>query len=1125
MIKKGLICFFLCIGALTFAQNTATDFRSTKVLVVSDTIQIDSVSINPLKFKVLDRQLRLIPYTEYQVNYSEAFLVIDSKKYTEITIQYYRFPDFLTRTYSPFDKKYIVPSTTSTGRLYSLTTNKKPSDLRLFDGLKTSGYITRGITTGNNQNAVTNAAMDLTIEGKLSKDVSIRANIFDTNIPLQDNGYSQNITDFDRIFIELFSKNWRVKAGDINLINNNTFFLNFEKQVAGLEVEANISEQSAVGASGAVVRGRFTAFNFVGIESNQGPYKIFGPNNEPAIVIVAGSDRVYVNGIQIQRGENKDYIINYNLAEIRFNTTYPITNDMRIRIEFQFSDRNYTRFITYEKGHYKTDSFRIDGYFYSESDAKNQPLQLSLTEEQKQILANAGNDQNLMVAESAFVDTFSENKILYRKTFLGAIETFEYSTDPNNELYTVTFTNVGTNNGDYVLDRTIAIGNIFRYVGPNMGDYDPIVRLFAPTKLQLAVINTGYKPTQKTNISAEIALSNNDQNLFSTIDDNQNKGIASKLKWSQVLSDKKWKLLSDVDYLFIHKNFQTVQRFQAVEFNRDWNLMNPTGNQQQIGVALTLDNKKGNAISYRFNHLSFSDNFTGSKHEFRSNLRSKNTFFYANASLLNNSSSLQKNSFLRAKARVEQSFSKSWLGAHIDLETNDGTSKPLGTALNTSHRYKEYEGYMGVGDSTKVYAKFGFNYRNNDSIRSNRFTEINNRKTFYISSRLVQNKNTNLNVFANYRITENAFTANEKSLNSKIIYNQGLFNNFVVLGTVYETSSGNVPRQDYVYIETEPGQGFYTWRDYNNDGVKDFDEFEIAEFQDQANYLRVPLPNLRYIGTQRAKWSQSLTLNALQWKSKSGLRKVLSHFQNQTFLNVVNEQERLGNSFNLNPFDFDENALIGLNLSFRNSIYFNRNLQNYSVAYTYGSSRAKQQFFIGNQSNKSRIHQLEFAHKIAGFWLVDLLGKTSTNDLETENFANRNYEIDAIEFQPKISYLYNKNQRFSVFYHYKLKENQLQDFEKLDQQKFGLEYLYTGAKQQQINLNFTAFFNDFRGNPNSPVGYQMLEGLQSGKNFTWSVLFNQKLNSFLHMNLNYLGRKSENAKTIHTGSIQLRAIF
>lgn len=1125
MIKKGVLIFFLFLGVIMTAQNTSEDFRSKKVLVSKDTIQIDSISINPLKFKILDAQSRVIHFSEYQVNYSEAYVIIDAKKYPEITIEYYRFPNFLTKVYSPFNKSLIVPNANNTGKLYSLTTNKKPSDLRLFDGLKTSGYITRGLTAGNNQNSVTNSAMDLTIEGKLSKEVSIRANIFDTNIPLQENGYSQNITDFDRIFIELYNKNWRIKAGDVSLKNSDSYFLNFEKQVAGLEVEASISKNATVSASGAVVRGRFTAFNFIGIESNQGPYKIFGPNNEPAIVIVAGSDKVFVNGIQIQRGENKDYMIDYNLAEIRFNTTYPITNDMRIRVEFQYSDRNYTRFITYEKGQYKSDSFNINGYFYSENDSKNQPLQLSLTEAQKQILANAGNNQDLMVSESAFVDEFSENKILYKKTLVGAIETFEYSTNENDELYTVTFTNVGSSNGDYVLDQTIAIGNIFKYVGPNMGSYDPIIKLFAPTKLLVAVVNSQYKPSIKTSVEAEVALSNNDLNLFSNIDDNQNQGIASKVKWTQVLIDKKWQLLSDVNYQFIHRNFRTVQRFQTVEFNRDWNLTNPTGNQQQLTSTLVFHNKKKNTLSYTFNHLSFSDNFTGSKHQINSKMKLDNTFFFVDASMLNNTSSIEKNNFFRAQAKVEQSFAKSWVGGFINFETNDRKNKNTTAFINTSHRFKEYEGYIGVGDTTKVFAKFGVNFRNNDSIRSNRFTRINNRTTIYANTRLLQNKNTTLNVYANYRITENTFTENEKSLNSKIVYNQRLFDNFVSLGTIYETSSGNIARQDYVYIETEPGQGFYTWIDYNNDGVKDFDEFEVAEFQDQANYLRVPLPNLRYIATQKAKWSQSLTLNAAKWSSKTGLKKTLSHFQNQTFLNVVNEQERIGNSFNLNPFDLNDNSLIGLNLNFRNSLYFNRNLQKYSVSYTYGSSRAKQQFFIGNQNNKTRLHQIEIAHKLSSYWLIDFLGKISENNLETENFNNRNYEINSHEFQPKISFLYTKDQRFSAYYHYKFKQNQLQDFEELNQQKFGLEYVYTSKKQNQLSLNFTAFFNDFKGNPNSPVGYQMLEGLQDGKNYTWSALYSQKLNSFLNLNLNYLGRKSENSKTIHTGSVQLRAIF
>jgi hypothetical protein len=112
-----------------------------------------------------------------------------------------------------------------------------------------------------------------------------------------------------------------------------------------------------------------------------------------------------------------------------------------------------------------------------------------------------------------------------------------------------------------------------------------------------------------------------------------------------------------------------------------------------------------------------------------------------------------------------------------------------------------------------------------------------------------------------------------------------------------------------------------------------------------------------------------------------------------------------------------------------------------------------------------------------------------------------------------------------VSYHFKKKKNQLQDFEKLQQQKFGLEYFYIDKKKNQISANIELYLNDFIGNTNTPVAYQMLEGLQTGENYTWNLLFNKKLNSFLNLNLNYLGRKSENSKTIHTGSVQLKAIF
>ena len=767
----------------------------------------------------------------------------------------------------------------------------------------------------------------------------------------------------------------------------------------------------------------------------------------------------------------------------------------------------------------------IAAYFYSENDAKNQPLQQILSTEQKQILANAGNNSAAMIAESAFLDTFNENKILYKKVTNGAVETFEYSTAKTDELYNVTFTNRGANNGDYILDRTIAIGNIFVFVGINQGDYQPVINLIPPTKSQIFVVQSDYNPTKKTEINSEIAISNNDANLFSNLDDNQNKAVAAKVSWQQILIDKKWRLKSNINHEFVQQNFQSEQGWEPVEFNRDWNLLTNNATKNFFQSELSLQNKTDDFVLYRFNSLNYTDIFKGIKHELQSKLNIKNTSFFMNGSLLENTSILENNSFFKAKVKAEHSLKKVWLGAFINFETNNRKDINTKQFVNTSHRFKEYEGYVGIGDSTKIFAKIGFNYRNNDSIKLNQFTEINNRKTLYIQSKLVKNKNTNLNVFANYRITTNNFYQDEKALNSRIVFNQKIFNNFINLSTIYETSSGNVARQDYIYVKTEPGFGFYTWIDYNNDGVKDFNEFEIAQFKDQANYLRVPKPNLSYLSTQRAKWQQNLTLNPRNWSSKTGYKKLISHFYNQSFLSVENEQERTRNSFQLNPFDLNKSSLIGLNLNFRNSFYFNKDLQKNSITFTYGDSKIKQQYFIGNQENKIKIHQIDYAHKFRTFWLIDLMGKTSNNTLETDNFISRNYKINAAEVEPKISFLYNDNNRFSVFYHYKNKKNRLESFETLQQQKIGIDYYYISKTKSQISANINMFINDFTGDTNTPVAYQMLEGLQAGKNFTWSLLFNKKLNSYLNLNLNYLGRKSENSKTIHTGNVQLKAIF
>ncbi len=79
---------------------------------------------------------------------------------------------------------------------------------------------------------------------------------------------------------------------------------------------------------------------------------------------------------------------------------------MRITVDYQFSERNYSRFVAYGGGNYKSEKFKIGASVYSENDAKNQPLQQNLSTEQAQILANAGDDRSQMVAPSEVAEAF-----------------------------------------------------------------------------------------------------------------------------------------------------------------------------------------------------------------------------------------------------------------------------------------------------------------------------------------------------------------------------------------------------------------------------------------------------------------------------------------------------------------------------------------------------------------------------------------------------------------------------------------------------------------------------------------------------------------------------------------------
>src|SRR5690606_331447 len=282
---------------------------------------------------------------------------------------------------------------------------------------------------------------------------------------------------------------------------------------------------------------------------------------------------------------------------------------------------------------------------------------------------------------------------------------YVFSNNPEDELYRVTFSQVGPNQGDYALSSINAINNIYEYVAPiagiSQGNYEPIVQLVAPTKLQIAVLNGHYKPTEKTNISFEAAGSKNDLNSFSNIDDTNNDGFAGKLKITQdvIKKDSLWSLNAFVDGDYIHKNFKTIQRLYNAEFSRDWNIENPLGNQQLLIAGLNLNHSEKVSANYQFEHLEFSENFNGNRHVFNANLFLNKFNIISYSSFLNAQSDINTSTFLRSFNRVTYSMNKSWVGTKLAIEDNAQKNTLTSELTALSQKFKSYEVFTGVGDS------------------------------------------------------------------------------------------------------------------------------------------------------------------------------------------------------------------------------------------------------------------------------------------------------------------------------------------------------------------------------------------------------------------------------------------
>jgi len=1127
-VKKPLLIIGILLYWNLHSQVDSTwvnDVRMHFESPIADTIAFYNESVMPYDFEITTNNEIITP-NYYEVDFSKATLYLLSTFYDTydsnqlLHIYFKPFPNFLTDNGQIFDNRNVFPNLTA-AQAISLEIPKQ-NNLRgiPFDGLETQGNLIRGITVGNNQDAVLNSALDLKIEGKLSSKIKLSAHLNDTNIPIQENGYSQELKDLDRVYIEMTAANWNLTAGDMMLRDTTDYYLNFNKKIQGVSVDINTAHWNFLSAAG-LVKGLYSYQEFQGKEGNQGPYKLQGKNGELYIFIIQNSERVYINGILQKKGENADYLIDYNTGEIVFTPTNPISADSRIYIEYQYSDQNYTRLITKNTLKYNDNKITTSFSFYKESDLKNQSITLQLSEQQKEELRELNSSTNVLWSEYAIQTTFNPNKILYRKVPQGTVVIFEYSVDPTEILYDVGFTYFGTNQGDYKVLEYLAVGKKMIFVGENQGDYRALVPITTPNSLQIYSLNTDYHPNNNTAISTELAMSNHQYNLFSQ--NKTNSVPALKMRWEETLFNKKWKgnLVNQLDYL--HQDFKTPEKLYTIDFSRDWNLTKVSGNQSLFSTQFNMENEKYGKMYLQYEKLSFVGSYRGNRWTGGSAIDWKHWQWEHQSSYLHSFDNLNESRFSKNFDKITFKKNKWWTSIDTKLEQNKIWNSTPHTLNTNSFKTLNYNATFGVGDTTNVYTKLGIQIINSDSIKSNKLNLFYKSKSAWQQTQLIRNENAQLGIYSYVRKSDFINKGVTTTYSNQINYNQNLWNKVFQFQTEYQNGSGQIAQQDFNYIETEPGQGYYTWIDYNENGIKELDEFEIAKFQDQAKYLRFSLPNITFLPTQESKISQMLAFNPAELKGGKKIYNFLSHFRNQTQIMAQNAKPRT-NKFYLNPFDLRNNALHH-HLSLQNQLYYNQGKDYFTTGYLFNKSNRK---LLQNDEviyQNLSLHQLIFQHLIEEQWEIGFEGTISKNVSTNDIYLNKNFTIHTIGSKPNLSYFFNKTHWIKATYLSEAKENIINKNEKLNTQKLIVNYQYNGKNDTQLMMDAQWIQNDFSGEENSAIGYQMLEGLSKGKNATWTVLWTKKLNDFLYLNLSYNGRVNETSPVIHNGSVQMRAQF
>jgi hypothetical protein len=917
--------------------------------------------------------------------------------------------------------------------------------------------------------------------------------------------------------------------------------------------------RSSTLVAGGVAKGKFASLDLVPIDNVQGPYRLTGPNGEQFIIVLAGSERVYLDGRLQTRGFDYDYVIDYNLAEVTFSPRHLITSNTRLKVDFEYSDLNYARSL-YTVSHYQqVGKLNLRGNFYQEADNPDNAANLTLSFQDQQLLRAAGNVSQVPALGGTRA-AFNRAQVQYNRVArlnagTGLLDSvFVYARDSLSTVYTVRFTDVGAGLGDYNLSTTNvnANGRVYEYAGTGLGRYRAVRILPTPLLKQMLTGGATYQLDPTAAVFVDVASSQLQRNRFAV--GTEDKGGAFRVGYT--VQDRalpgwvpavlqQYRLRSALDFEHTAPKFAPIDRYRDIEFDRNWSATstaNATATVPQedniLNFALGLTRDAIHALNYRVSHRNRPGEVRGVQQWLDVAQQVGRLELRGSLFLLNSQAGRYQSSWGRGEASLRYGGGRLIPGYTYRFDKNRVVS-PQGDTIRSANYFDEHTLALQSPDTGRT--RYGLSY----SLRRDRTpTAEQNNLDLHNQAQTVQGNLTtrlgrsqDLRVIATYRdvnLVSRPDSARQRNLLGKVDYNLGLLQNQIRSELSYSVQTGRELRRDFSFLAVPAGQGTHYYAgDLNKNGVQDKDEFLEAQTPDAQyrTYIKVYLPTADYLTAYQNRLSYRLTVAAPRgWREAGSWRAALARFSSVSSITVDRRTTSPVLLARLSPFSFDkeDEKLLAFNQLLRNTLYFNRANPVFGAELTLQQTQQKTLLTQGFDLRNLYTQGLLLRRTLAQSFTARLNVARDVREAQATYSEARNFKLLIYTAQPEISYQPSPALRLTGSLLHTSKLNVLTTRDADSNGSFddlGLESRLSQVGKRTLTAATHVTRVTFEGDVASVVGLEILQALRPGTNYTWNLNLEQRLANGLNINVAYDGRKASGLGIVHTGRMQVAVLF